>query len=128
MNGVAPAAVHFGLGVLPYFPLANGMLTGKVRRGRELPAGTRIATRSHLVTDEKLDTVEALIEWGAERGVSLLEIAIGGLAAQPGCASVIAGATSAEQIAANAAAGEWEPTAEDLAELDKISPPPAGEF
>jgi aryl-alcohol dehydrogenase-like predicted oxidoreductase len=125
---VVPAAVHFGLGVLPYFPLANGMLTGKVRRGRELPAGSRIAMRSHLVTDEKLDTVEALIEWGAERGVSILEIAIGGLAAQPGCASVIAGATSAEQILANAAAGEWEPTPEDLAELDKISPPPAREF
>jgi aryl-alcohol dehydrogenase-like predicted oxidoreductase len=125
---VVPAAVHFGLGVLPYFPLANGMLTGKVRRGRELPAGSRIATRSHLVTDEKLDTVEALIEWGAERGVSLLEIAIGGLAAQPGCASVIAGATSAEQIVANVAAGEWEPAQEELAELDKISPPPAREF
>ena len=125
---VVPAAVHFGLGVLPYFPLANGMLTGKVRRGRELPAGSRIATRSHLVTDEKLDTVEALIEWGAERGVSILEIAIGGLAAQPGCASVIAGATSAEQVVANVAAGEWEPAQEELAELDKISPPPAREF
>jgi aryl-alcohol dehydrogenase-like predicted oxidoreductase len=125
---VVPAAVAFGLGVLPYFPLANGMLTGKVRRGSELPAGSRIATRSHLVTDEKLDTVEALIEWGAERGVSLLEIAIGGLAAQPGCASVIAGATSAEQVFANAAAGEWEPAQEELAEIDKISPPPAREF
>jgi aryl-alcohol dehydrogenase-like predicted oxidoreductase len=125
---VVPAAVHFGLGVLPYFPLANGMLTGKVRRGRELPAGSRIATRSHLVTDEKLDTVEALIEWGAERGVSILEIAIGGLAAQPGCASVIAGATSAEQVVANVAAGEWEPAQEELAEIDKISPPPAREF
>jgi aryl-alcohol dehydrogenase-like predicted oxidoreductase len=125
---VVPAAVHFGLGVLPYFPLANGMLTGKVRRGSELPAGSRIATRSHLVTDEKLDTVEALIGWGTERGISLLEIAIGGLAAQPGCASVIAGATSAEQIIANAAAGEWEPTQEELAELDKISPPLAREF
>jgi aryl-alcohol dehydrogenase-like predicted oxidoreductase len=122
---VVPAAVHFGLGVLPYFPLANGMLTGKVRRGRQLPAGSRIATRSHLVTEEKLETVEALIEWGAERGVSILEIAIGGLAALPGCASVIAGATSAEQIIANVAAGEWEPTQEELAELDKISPPPA---
>ena len=122
---VVPAAVHFGLGVLPYFPLANGMLTGKVRRGSELPAGSRIATRSHLVTEEKLETVEALIEWGAERGVSILEIAIGGLAALPGCASVIAGATSAEQIIANVAAGEWEPTREELAELDKISPPPA---
>ena len=125
---VVPAAVAFGLGVLPYFPLANGMLTGKVRRGSELPAGSRIATRSHLVTDEKLDTVEALIEWGAERGVSILEIAIGGLAAQPGCASVIAGATSAEQVVANVAAGEWEPAQEELAELDKISPPPAREF
>jgi aryl-alcohol dehydrogenase-like predicted oxidoreductase len=122
---VVPAAVHFGLGVLPYFPLANGMLTGKVRRGSDLPAGSRIATRSHLVTEEKLETVEALIEWGAERGVSILEIAIGGLAALPGCASVIAGATSAEQIIANVAAGEWEPTQEELAELDKISPPPA---
>jgi aryl-alcohol dehydrogenase-like predicted oxidoreductase len=125
---VVPAAVAFGLGVLPYFPLANGMLTGKVRRGRQLPAGSRIATRSHLVTDEKLDTVEALIEWGAERGVSILEIAIGGLAAQPGCASVIAGATSAEQVVANVAAGEWEPAQEELAEIDKISPPPAREF
>jgi len=125
---VVPAAVAFGLGVLPYFPLANGMLTGKVRRGSELPAGSRIATRSHLVTDEKLDTVEALIEWGAERGVSILEIAIGGLAAQPGCASVIAGATSAEQVVANVAAGEWEPAQEELAGLDKISPPPAREF
>ena len=125
---VVPAAVHFGLGVLPYFPLANGMLTGKVRRGRQLPAGSRIATRSHLVTDEKLDTVESLIEWGAERGVSILEIAIGGLAAQPGCASVIAGATSAEQVVANVAAGEWEPAQEELAELDKITPPPAREF
>ena len=124
---VVPAAIHFGLGVLPYFPLANGMLTGKVRRGSELPAGSRIATRSHLVTDERLETVEALIEWGAERGVSLLEIAIGGLAAQPGCASVIAGATSAEQIVANAAAGEWQPAREELAELDKIAPPPARE-
>ena len=122
---VVPAAVHFGLGVLPFFPLANGMLTGKVRRGAELPAGSRIATRSHLVTDEKLDTVEGLIGWGTERGISILEIAIGGLAAQPGCASVIAGATSADQVIANVAAGEWEPSPEDLAELDKISPPPA---
>ena len=122
---VVPAAVHFGLGVLPFFPLANGMLTGKVRRGAELPAGSRIATRSHLVTDERLDTVEALIGWGTERGISILEIAIGGLAAQPGCASVIAGATSADQVIANVAAGEWEPSPEDLAELDKISPPPA---
>jgi aryl-alcohol dehydrogenase-like predicted oxidoreductase len=122
---VVPAARHFGLGVLPYFPLANGLLTGKVRRGQAPPAGTRIAARTALITDEKLDKVEALIGWGAERGVSLLEIAIGGLAAQPGCASVIAGATTAEQVAANAAAGNWVPTPEELEQIDKIVPPAA---
>jgi aryl-alcohol dehydrogenase-like predicted oxidoreductase len=122
---VVPAARHFGLGVLPYYPLANGMLTGKVRRGQAPPAGTRIAARSALITDEKLDKVEALIDWGAERGVSLLDIAIGGLAAQPGCASVIAGATTAEQVAANAAAGNWVPTPEELEQIDKIVPPAA---
>ena len=122
---VVPAAIHFGLGVLPYFPLANGLLTGKVRRGQELPSGSRIAARSHLVTDEKLDKVEALIAWGAQHGASVLEIAIGGLAAQPGCTSVIAGATSPDQVKANVAAGEWEPTLDELAEIDKIVPPPA---
>jgi aryl-alcohol dehydrogenase-like predicted oxidoreductase len=121
---VVPAARHFGLGVLPYFPLANGLLTGKVRRGQAVPAGTRIASSPHLVTDEKLDTVEALIAWGADRGVSVLDIAIGGLAAQPGCASVIAGATTPEQVKANAAAGNWEPTAAELAGIDTITPPP----
>jgi aryl-alcohol dehydrogenase-like predicted oxidoreductase len=124
---VVPAAIHFGLGVLPYFPLANGMLTGKVRRGQELPSGSRIAARSHLVTDQKLDKVEALIAWGAQHGASLLEIAIGGLAAQPGCTSVIAGATSPDQVKANVVAGEWGPTPDELAEIDKIVPPPAAE-
>jgi len=124
---VVPAARHFGLGVLPYFPLANGLLTGKVRRGQDVPAGTRLAARAGYITDDKLDKVEALVSWGAERGVSILEIAIAGLAAQPGCASVIAGATSADQVKANAAAGEWEPTAADLAEIDAIVPPPAKE-
>ena len=121
---VVPAARHFGLGVLPYFPLANGMLTGKVRRGQEPPAGSRIAARQALITPDRLDKVEALIAWGAQRGVSLLEIAIGGLAAQPGCASVIAGATTPEQVKANAAAGEWQPSAEDLTQIDAIAPPP----
>jgi aryl-alcohol dehydrogenase-like predicted oxidoreductase len=121
---IVPAAVRFGLGVLPYFPLANGLLTGKVRRGQEVPDGTRIATRSHLITDEKLDKVEALIAWGEQRDVSLLDIAIGGLAAQPGCASVIAGAMTPEQVKANAAAGSWEPAAADLAAIDEITPPP----
>ena len=120
---VVPAARHFGLGVLPFFPLANGLLTGKVRRGQPVPAGTRLSEprRAGYVTEEKLDTVEELIAWGAEGGISLLEIAIGGLAAQPGCTSVIAGATSAEQVKANAAAGDWTPTPEDLAAIDAIT-------
>ncbi|HYA53750.1 MAG TPA: aldo/keto reductase, partial [Streptosporangiaceae bacterium] len=104
---VVPAARHFGLGVLPYFPLANGLLTGKVRRGQAPPAGSRLAGRLGLVTDEKLDRVEALITWAAERGRSVLEAAIGALAAQDGCSSVIAGATTPEQVKANAAAAEW---------------------
>jgi aryl-alcohol dehydrogenase-like predicted oxidoreductase len=122
---VVPAAMNFGLGVLPFFPLANGLLTGKVRRGKPVPEGTRLAGRAGYVTEDKLDKVEALIAWGAAHGVSILEIAIGGLAAQPGCTSVIAGATSAEQVRANAAAGEWEPTPDELEEIDKIVPPPA---
>ena len=125
---VVPAARHFGLGVLPYFPLANGLLTGKVRKGQEIPANSRLAEprRAGYVTDAKLDKVEELIAWGQEQGVSILEMAIGGLAAQPGCSSVIAGATSPEQVKANAAAGEWEPTEDQLAAIDKIVPPPGG--
>jgi aryl-alcohol dehydrogenase-like predicted oxidoreductase len=121
---VVPAALHFGVGLLPYFPLANGLLTGKVRRGRDIQAGTRLAEprRAGYVTEAKLDTVEALIAWGEEQGASILEIAIGGLAAQPGCASVIAGATSAEQVRANAAAGRWEPDEDQLAAIDKLAP------
>lgn len=126
---LVPAARHFGLGVLPYYPLANGLLTGKVRRGQEIPAGTRLTEprRAGFVTDAKLDNVEALIAWGQDQGVSILEIAIGGLAAQPGCSSVIAGATSPEQVKANAAAGEWQPTEDQLAAIDKVVPPPSPE-
>jgi aryl-alcohol dehydrogenase-like predicted oxidoreductase len=123
---VVPAALHFGLGLLPYFPLANGMLTGKVRRGQDVRAGTRLAEprRSGYVTDAKLDKVEELIAWGERQDVSILQIAIGGLAAQPGCSSVIAGATSADQVKANAAAGDWIPTGDQLAEIDELVPPP----
>jgi aryl-alcohol dehydrogenase-like predicted oxidoreductase len=119
---VVPAAVGFGLGVLPYFPLANGLLTGKIRRGVGPADGTRLAGRAEYITDDKLDKVEALVTWSEQHGRTLLEVAIGGLAALPGCASVIAGATSAEQVRANAAAGEWQPTAAELAEIDKIVP------
>ncbi len=122
---VVPAARHFGLGVLPYFPLANGLLTGKIRQGQPVPEGSRLAGRPGYVTEAKLARVEALIAWGQPRGVTILQAAIGGLAAQPGCASVIAGAMNPEQVKANAAAAEWMPTAAELAEIDAIVPPPA---
>lgn len=122
---VVPAAVHYGLGVLPYFPLANGLLTGKVRRGQEPPEGSRLASRRDYITEQKLDKVEALIGWAGEHSLTVLEVAIGGLAAQPGCASVIAGATSPEQVKANAETAAWLPSAEELTDLDRIVPAPA---
>ena len=121
---VLPAGRHFRLGVLPYFPLANGLLTGKVRRGKAPPAGSRLAGRPGYVTGDKLDRVEALIAWAAEHGLTVLEVAVGALAAQEGCACVIAGATTPEQVKANAAAAEWVPSAGELADLDRIVPPP----
>jgi aryl-alcohol dehydrogenase-like predicted oxidoreductase len=122
---LVPAALHYRVGVLPYFPLANGLLTGKVREGRPPASGTRLASRQDYVTPEKLAKVEALIAWGHRQGRSLLEIAIGGLAALPGCSSVIAGASTPEQVAANAAAGQWHPSGAELAEISAIVPPPA---
>ncbi|GHJ44442.1 oxidoreductase [Catellatospora sp. TT07R-123] len=123
---VVPAARHYGLGVLPFFPLANGLLTGKVRRGQGAPDTSRLAKDSAgFITEARLDTVETLAGWADEHGHGLVETAIGWLAAQPGCGSVIAGATSPEQVRANAAAADWTPSAQDLAELDKLSPPPA---
>lgn len=121
---VVPAAVHYGLGVLPYFPLANGLLTGKVRRGQQPPEGSRLAGRRDYITDQKLDKVEALIGWANEHSLSILDVAIGGLAAQPGCSSVIAGATSGDQVKANAEAATWLPSAEELTDLDRIVPAP----
>lgn len=122
-NEVIPACEQYGIGVLPYFPLANGLLTGKYRLGSPLPEDGRITQRKpELATPERLETVERLIEYGKERGVSLLDVAIGGLAAQPAVSSVIAGATKPEQVLANVAASEWEPDAADLAALDEIVP------
>src|SRR5579859_1025369 len=118
---VVPAARHFGVGVLPYFPLANGLLTGKIRRGQPPREGTRLAGRDDYVTRAKLDIVEGLAAWGDAHGVSVLEVAIACLAGQPGCSSVIAGAMSPEQVKANAAAADWVPTADEIAEVDAIT-------
>jgi len=124
---VVPAARHFGVAVLPYFPLANGLLTGKIRRGQQAPGGTRLASRPDYVTEAKLNRVEALIAWAEAQGASILDVAIGGLAAQPGCSSVIAGAMTPEQVKANVVAGDWTPTPAQVAELDAIVPPPAAD-
>jgi aryl-alcohol dehydrogenase-like predicted oxidoreductase len=106
--------------VLPYFPLASGLLTGKYRRGQPRPEGTRLATRDEVFTDETFDRVEALEAFAAERVITLLEVAIGGLLGQPAVSSVISGATKPEQVRSNATAGEWEPSEDDLAALDAI--------
>lgn len=118
---LVPACEHVGVGVLPYYPLEYGLLTGKYRRGEPAPSGTRLASRRGVFEDADFDRIEALERFAAERGLSLLEVAIGGLAAQPAVASVIAGATKPEQVAANVAALAWEPTAADLAALDELT-------
>jgi aryl-alcohol dehydrogenase-like predicted oxidoreductase len=119
---VVPALLEYDLGLLPFFPLANGLLTGKYRRGQPPPAGSRIQVwkREALLTDDVFDKLEDLDAFAQSRGVTMLDVAIGGLAAQPAVASVIAGATSAEQVAQNVAAGTWKPTEADLEELNEI--------
>ncbi|KRC63996.1 aldo/keto reductase [Aeromicrobium sp. Root236] len=120
---LVPACLELGVGVLPYFPLAYGLLTGKYQREQQAPEGTRLAVQSERLATADWDRIEALEAFAKARGISILELAIGGLAAQPAVSSVIAGATKPEQIAANAAAGEWTPTAEDLDELSEIGRP-----
>lgn len=121
---VLPASRAFGLGVLPYFPLANGLLTGKYAGG-VAPEGTRLTrTRTHLVEQAASPQLKAYGDFAAERGIPEVAVAIGWLLAQEPVASVIAGATRPEQIASNAAAATWTPTPEDLAELDELFPGP----
>lgn len=116
-----PACEHVGVGVLPYYPLEYGLLSGKYRRDEPAPAGTRLSARPALLEAADFDRIEALERFAAEQGVGILDVAIGGLAAQPAVASVIAGATRPEQVAANVAALAWQPTAADLAALDELT-------
>jgi aryl-alcohol dehydrogenase-like predicted oxidoreductase len=123
-HDLVPACAEFKVGVLPYFPLASGMLTGKYRRGEAAPEGTRLAfgpMGERILTDANFDKVEKLEAFAQERGHSLLELAFGWLASQPTVGSVIAGATKPEQVAANVAAGTWRLTAEEMAEVDTIA-------
>lgn len=111
---ILPACVRLGIGQLPFFPLASGLLTGKYSRGEQAAEG-RLAGRE--IPGEQFDRVEALQRFAGERGVSLLEVAIGGLLAMPAVTSVIAGATKPEQVRANVKAGAWEPSPDDVAAL-----------
>ncbi|QGY82706.1 aldo/keto reductase [Micrococcus luteus] len=121
---VVPAAAEFGLGVLPYFPLANGLLTGKYSQGGA-PEGSRLShVRQHMVADADLEQLAAFGRFARERGITEVQAAIGWLAAQGPVSSVIAGATRAAQVVENAAAADWLATAEDLAELDALFPGP----
>ena len=120
-----PAARKLGFGLLPYFPLASGLLTGKYRRNTTLPAGTRLAATQRLadryLTERNWPIVEKLGDFAASHGHSMLQLAFSWLLAQTPVASVIAGATRPEQLEQNVTAGDWALTATELAEIDRIA-------
>jgi aryl-alcohol dehydrogenase-like predicted oxidoreductase len=120
---LVPACLELGVGILPYFPLAYGLLTGKYRRGEAAPEGTRLAQQTGRLESADWGRIDALQAFADERDISLLELAIGGLAAQPAVSSVIAGVTRPEQVRANVAAAAWTPSPEDLRELSVIGRP-----
>ena len=120
---LVPACRAHGVGILPYFPLASGFLTGKYRRGQDAPEGTRLAgggAAERALTEARFDRLEALEGFAKERGHSLLELAIGWLASKPQVDSVIAGATSPAQIEQNVQAGDWRLTSEELQQIDEL--------
>jgi aryl-alcohol dehydrogenase-like predicted oxidoreductase len=120
---VLPECERRGVAVLPYFPLASGLLTGKYRRDEDAPEGTRLHGRGQVADDETFDRLERLRAFAEERGIEPIDVAVGALLAQPTVASVIAGATKPEQIRRNAEAGRWQPSDEDRAQIDAIFPP-----
>ena len=121
---VLPACERFGLGFLPFFPLASGLLTGKYRRGEPPPEGTRLAAMgpraAQAMNDRSFDRVEALEAWARDRDHTILELAFAWLLGQPVVSSVIAGATAPEQVAANAATADWRLTSEEVAEVTAL--------
>ena len=120
-----PAAQKYGLGLLPYFPLANGLLTGKYRRGAPMPEGARLTKNKsraeEVLTERNWSMVERLEAFARQREHTLLELAFSWLAAEPAVSSVIAGATKPEQLEQNAAAVNWKLTPEEVAEVDWIT-------
>lgn len=124
-----PALEHLGISLLPYSPLASGLLTGKYRRGQPAPAGSRLARSSHsdrLRDQAQFDRLEAIEGFAGKRGLDMVAVALGSLLVRPTVGSVIVGVMSPEQLAANLTAASWVPTAADLQELDEISAPTQG--
>ncbi len=123
-SSVLPSCQRLGLAFLPYFPLASGLLTGKYEPGKAPPANSRLSLQwtSRFTTEKNVRIAEALKAFAASRGHTLLELAMSWLAARPPVASVIAGATSPEQVRANAAAVNWTLTPQELAEIDRLAP------
>ena len=120
---LVPACLAAGVGVLPYFPLASGLLTGKYHRGQAAPDGTRLGldAQRHRLEGADFDRIDALQQYADARDLDLLTVAMGGLAAQPAVASVIAGVSRPEQVRSNVAAASWEPSPEDLEELRAVN-------
>ncbi len=128
--GVLEECQKLGIAFIPYFPLMSGLLSGKYRRGEPPSPGTRIAgtgpeRQRELLSDSRFDVIEALERFAADRGHTILELAIAWLAAKPAVASVIAGATKPEQIRANAKAADWALSDQEVQEVDAIVPAPA---
>ena len=120
---LAPFCMSYGVGILPYYPLANGFLTGKYVRGREAPAGTRLADNDRgMFTDENFDMLERLETFCAERDHTVLELAFAWLLSNPNVNSVIAGATKAEQVVGNAKACGWNLSQEEYDEVTAMLP------
>jgi aryl-alcohol dehydrogenase-like predicted oxidoreductase len=121
-SDVLPECQRLGIAFIPYFPLANGLLTGKYRQGEHAPAGSRLQSGrgASLLTERNLTIVEELIEFAESRGHTILDLAFSWLLTQPAVASVIAGATSPEQVRSNAAAGSWKLNNAELAEVGAI--------
>jgi len=118
-DDLVPVCAEHGIGILPYYPLAKGLLTGKYRRDKAAPEGSRLAGSGDL-SGVDFDVLEALEAFAVGRGFDLLTLAVSWLASQPTVASVISGATRPEQLPQNAAAARWKMTADDLAEIDRI--------
>jgi len=122
-----PAMQAYGLGLLPFFPLASGLLTGKYRRNAPMPEGARLTNTQRLadryISDRNWQIVERLGDFAATRGHSMLELAFSWLACRPTVVSVIAGATKPEQLEQNVKAADWKLSAEEMAEIDRITLP-----